>query len=144
MIAIEPIHGLLHRLGSKPARYRAPSLGAGDETGVRQDVEMLHDGGERDRKRARELAHRDVVALIKLRDQGAAGRVGERGEGAVEGSLLILNHIVKYMCWRLRCQPGLNLPKTSREDCQAVEWFLNFHHGITAATPLPRKGGWLG
>jgi hypothetical protein len=79
-----------------------------------------------------------------LRDQGAAGRVGERGEGAVEGSLLILNHVVKYMCWRLRCQPGLNLPKTSREDCQAVEWFLNFHNGITAATPLPRKGGWLG
>jgi hypothetical protein len=56
---------------------------------------MLHDGGKRDGKRLGELADGQVVALVEPGDQGAARRVGERGKGAVEAVLLILNHVVK-------------------------------------------------
>jgi hypothetical protein len=34
---------------------------------------------------------------IELRKQGAARRVGERGEGAVESGVLILNHTVNFI-----------------------------------------------
>lgn len=59
---------------------------------------MLHHRRQRDRERLRQLAHRQIAALVELREQRAARGVGERREGAVEpafpGSvgLLILNH----------------------------------------------------
>jgi hypothetical protein len=66
---------------------------------------MLHDRRERHRERPGELADRNVLALIELRQQGAARRVGKRGKGAVERHLLILNHVVKCRDARPRCQP---------------------------------------
>ena len=66
---------------------------------------MLHDRRKRYRERPGELADRNVLALIELRQQRAARRVGKRGKGAVEGHLLILNHVVKYRDARPNCQP---------------------------------------
>ena len=43
---IEPVHGLLHGRGGQLADDRAARFPAGDQTGVRQHVEMLHDGGK--------------------------------------------------------------------------------------------------
>ena len=61
-----------------------PDLGALDQAGVRQHVEMLHDGGQRDREGPRQLADGEPFLLVEPRQQGAPGRIGEGGEGAVE------------------------------------------------------------
>jgi hypothetical protein len=46
LIAIEPIHRLLHGFGSEMAGDGAPLLAARDETRIREHVEMLHHGGK--------------------------------------------------------------------------------------------------
>jgi hypothetical protein len=56
---------------------------------------MLHDRRKRDGKRPCQLAYGNVFTLVQLRQQRAAGWVGERGEGTVERGSLILNHMVK-------------------------------------------------
>lgn len=55
---------------------------------------MLHDGRERDGKRARQLADSDGFLGVEAGQQGPSGRVGEGGEGAVEGGGFIVNHRV--------------------------------------------------
>ena len=57
---------------------------------------MLHDRRQRHGKRPGELADRKAFMFPELRNQGAPRRVGERRESAVEGGILILNHMVKY------------------------------------------------
>jgi hypothetical protein len=89
---IEPVHGLLHRGSGQLAGDRTASLAPCDQTGVGQHVEVLHDGGERHRERPRKLTDRSALAAIELREQGPPRRVGERGKGAVERGVLILNH----------------------------------------------------
>jgi hypothetical protein len=93
---IEPVHGLLHSGGGQLAGDGAADLAPCDQSGVRQHIEMLHDGGERHRERPRELAYRNARAAIELREQRPPRRVGESGKGAVERDVLILNHQVKY------------------------------------------------
>ena len=95
-VAIEPFHGVAHRLGLEPAGDDAAGFFARDEAGVRQHVEMLHDRRQRDRKRRAKLADREIRPLGEPHHQRAARRVSERGEGAVEGSGRKLNHVVKY------------------------------------------------
>jgi len=94
LVAVQPIHRLLHRIGGQPARHGAPGLRAHHETGVRQHVEMFHDRGQRHRERLRQLAHRNAVVLAKSRQQRAPRRVRERGKGAVQDFISILNHMV--------------------------------------------------
>ena len=65
---------------------------------------MLHDGGQRHRKRPRQLADRDRVMLAQPRQQGPAGRIGQRREGAIQRGCLILNHTVKYRDAGACCQ----------------------------------------
>ena len=85
LVAIEPLHRLLHRIGGQPARDGAAGLFARDQAGVRQHVEMLHDRGQRHRERLRQFADRQAVAAAEPRQQRAPGRIGQRGKGAVQG-----------------------------------------------------------
>jgi hypothetical protein len=98
LVAVQPGKRLLHRLGGQPAGDDAAGLFARNQAGVRQHVEMLHDGGERHRKRLRQLADRDRGARRKPRQQRAPRRVGERGKGVVQiafsRGVAILNHKV--------------------------------------------------
>jgi hypothetical protein len=94
LVAIEPVHRLLHRIGGQPARDDAAGLGARDQAGIRQHVEMLHDRGQRHRKWLRQIADRDAVSPAKSRQQRPPRRVRERGKGTVEGLIVILNHMV--------------------------------------------------
>jgi hypothetical protein len=93
---VEPVHGLLHGAGGQLAGDRAARLPAGYQTGVRQHVEMLHDGGERHGERPGKLTHRNVLARFELRHEGAPRGVGQSGEGVIECVVEILNHRVKY------------------------------------------------
>jgi hypothetical protein len=83
LIAIEPVHRLLHRVGSQPARHDAAIFRARDQAGVRQHVEMLYDCRQGHRKWLRQLAHRDAVPFAEPRQQRPPGRIRERGEGTV-------------------------------------------------------------
>ena len=102
----EPVHRLLHGRSGQLAGDRAANLPAGDQAGIRQHVEVLHDGGQRDGKRPGEIADRHGLLALELGDQSAPGGVGKRGEGAVERGGLILNHVVKYREWGPTCQQG--------------------------------------
>ena len=93
---VEPVHGLLHGPRGQLAGDRAARLLAGDQAGVRQHIEVLHDGGEGHGERPGKLAYRNALACFKLRHQGASRGVGQRGESAVERIVEILNHTVKY------------------------------------------------
>jgi hypothetical protein len=57
---------------------------------------MLHDRGQRHRERLRQLAHRNTVPAAEPRQQRPPRRIGERGKGAVEDLVSILNHVVWY------------------------------------------------
>jgi hypothetical protein len=94
LVAIEPLHRLLHRLGSQPACDRASGLFARDQAGIRQHIEMFHDRGQRHRKRLRQFADRQAFAAAEPRQQRAPGWVRQRGKGAVQNVFLILNHVV--------------------------------------------------
>jgi hypothetical protein len=94
LVAIEPVHRLLHRLGGQPARDRAAGLFARDQAGVRQHIKVLHDRGQRHRERLRQLADGQAFAVAKPRQQRPPGRIGQRSKGAVQNFLLILNHTV--------------------------------------------------
>jgi len=94
LVAIEPVHRLLHRPRGQPARHNAAGFRACDQACVRQHVEMLHDRRQRHRKWLRQLADRDAVLLAKPRQQRPPRRVRERGKGAVQHLLAILNHMV--------------------------------------------------
>jgi hypothetical protein len=94
LVAIEPVHRLLHRPRGQPARHDAAGFGARDKTCIRQHVEMLHDRRQRHRKWLRQLADRDAVPLAKPRQQRPTSGVRERGKGAVQHLLAILNHVV--------------------------------------------------
>jgi len=94
LVAIEPLHRLLHRLGGQPARHGAAGLFPRDQPGVRQHIEMLHDRGQRHRERLRQLADGKAFAIAEPRQQRAAGRVRQRGKGVVENFFLKLNHTV--------------------------------------------------
>jgi len=94
LVAVQPIHRLLHRPGSQSARHDAAGFRARYQAGIRQHVEVLHDRGQRHRERLRQLADRNTVLALKPGQQCAPRRVRERGEGAVQGVIAILNHIV--------------------------------------------------
>jgi hypothetical protein len=94
LVAIEPVHRLLHRTGRQPAGDGAAGLFAGDQAGVREHVEMLHDRGQRHRERPRQFADRQAFALAEASQQRAPGRIRKCGKGAVEDCVIMLNHTV--------------------------------------------------
>jgi hypothetical protein len=89
---------------------------------------MLHDRRQRHGEGPGELADRNVLALVELRQQRAPRRVGKGGEGAVEGGVLILNHVVKCKghaapCQaRLRC--GVGIAKLAKGTAACWQLFL--------------------
>jgi len=94
LVAVEPIHRLLHRSGGQAARHGAAGLGARDQAGIRQHVEMLHDSGQRHRKRPCEFADRHVLFVTEPGEERSPGRIGKRRKGAVQRLVSILNHMV--------------------------------------------------
>ena len=99
LVAVEPIHGLLHRAGDQRARHGATGFPAHDQPGLGQHREVLHHRGQRHGQRPREFADGKIAAFAQSREECAPGRIGESREGAVEASLggeRILNHRVKY------------------------------------------------
>ena len=99
LVAVEPIHGLLHRAGDQRARHGATGFPAHDQPGLGEHREVLHHRGQRHGQRPREFGDGKIAALAQARDERAPGRIGECREGAVEtsfGGMEILNHEVKY------------------------------------------------
>ena len=74
-----------------------------EETGGLEDAEMLGDGGEREGERLGELGD-GGFALGQAGEDGAAGGIGECGEGGVERCGGIVNHMVYYCPGLRRCQ----------------------------------------
>jgi large subunit ribosomal protein L36 len=66
---------------------------------------MLHDRRQGHGERPGKLAYGNALVLIELRQKSAPRGIGERREGAVEGAVLILNHVVKFRCAGHACQP---------------------------------------
>jgi hypothetical protein len=75
-------------------------LGALDQAGARQHVEMLHNGRQRDRERPGDVRHGQLVVAREALDDRASRGVCERRERAVELGIAIVNHVVKY--WHRR------------------------------------------
>jgi len=98
----------MHGLGAQPAGHGAAALVAGDQAGVRQHFEMLHHRRQRHRERRGQRADRQAIGLAQARQQSAPGRIGQRGEGAVERLYTIVNHVVKYTARATR----VKLPRT--------------------------------
>jgi hypothetical protein len=90
------VHRLLHRPGGYSAQHGAAGFGPFDQPGIAQHIEMLHDGGQRNRERPRQIADRDALLLAEPSQQSASRRIRQGGEGAVESGFLRLNHMVKY------------------------------------------------
>jgi len=65
---------------------------------------MFHDRRKRHGKRTGEIANRNVLAAIELREQRSPRRVGKGGKGAIERRVLILNHMVKCRDVAVFCQ----------------------------------------
>jgi hypothetical protein len=72
---------------------------------------MLDDGGQGNRERGRELGDGKLVCVGQPIDDGPPGRIGERGEGTVEGVAVIVNHVVKY------CEARANVKPPSAQAC---------------------------
>jgi hypothetical protein len=99
LVAVEPIHGLLHRSGDERAGHGATGFPPHDQPGVGEHREVLHHRGQRHGQRPGEFGDGKIAAFPQPRDERAPGRVGEGGESAVEtavGGGWILNHKVKY------------------------------------------------
>jgi hypothetical protein len=87
LVAVEPFHGVLHRPRRKLARDDAAGLFAGDQPRVGEHVEVFHHCRQRHRKRPRQFADGNAVALRETGEQRAPRRIGKRVEGAVESGI---------------------------------------------------------
>jgi hypothetical protein len=100
---LDPLRGSLHGLGDQAAAVNAAVNFTLEEAGRFEDAEMLGDGGERERERLGELGD-SGFALSKASEDGAAGGIGEGGEGGVERGGGIVNHMVYYCRGACGCQ----------------------------------------
>jgi hypothetical protein len=95
LIESEPAHGLLHRTGRQLTGNRATVLGPCDEPYRCQDIEMFHDGRQRDGEGTGEVTDRQAILFAQLRQQRPPRRIGQGGKHAIQGPVTILNHKVK-------------------------------------------------
>jgi hypothetical protein len=109
-VAGEPLHGAFHGSGLQATPHGAAALGALDQVGPGQHVEVLHDRGQRHRERLGQLCHRLAVLPRQLLEDGPPRRVCQRGKRTIELFVLNVNHVVKYCVVRRRCQ-GVRLKK---------------------------------
>ena len=96
---------------------------------------MLHDRWQRHRKRACQLAHRDCVAELELREQRAPRRVGKRGKSPVERGVLKLNHVVKFTLLACKCQPAMALTLLQEQ----LEGIVDTGSGAFYGPPAPES-----
>ena len=87
--------------------HGAPSLGALDQAGSRQHVEMLDHRRQRHLEASGNLRDRQFAVLCEPVEDGAPGRVSQRAKGAIELDIAKVNHMVMYHSVR-----------RSRQDCR--------------------------
>jgi di/tripeptidase len=80
----KPVHGLLHGPRTELTRDGAAGLGAGNQAGIREHIEVLHDRREGHREWLGQLANRHRLAFAQAHQDRAPCRVGQGAEGAVE------------------------------------------------------------
>lgn len=95
-VSVEPFECVPHRLGDEATGDGAAGFATRDQSCIRQNVEMLHDGGQRHRERPGKFTDRQAWLSGEPRHQRAPRRVGERGEGTVEAFGWKVNHVVYY------------------------------------------------
>jgi len=88
-----PLGGIAKRRRLQPAAADAPDFAGFDQAGADQHTQVLGDRRQRHRVRLGERGH-GLLAAGQLGEDGAAGRVGQRREGAVERGRQIVNHMV--------------------------------------------------
>jgi len=81
----DPVRGGPHRLRLEAAVVDATLLAARQQPGALEDAQVLRDGRQRDRERARQLRHGDVGRLGQPRQDRATRRIGEGAERGVQG-----------------------------------------------------------
>src|SRR6185437_6653823 len=96
-MALEPIHRDLHRPGLHLHPDRAADLGAPDETGGGQDVEVLEHRRQGHRKGLGEIADRESRRLLQPRQDATARRIAERRENAIQTFVARSYHQVKCL-----------------------------------------------
>ena len=127
-VVLDPLRGGLHGLGSEAAAVDAAVDFALEEAGGFEHAEMLGDGGKGKGEGRGEFGD-GGLAVCKAGEDGAAGGVGERGEGGVErndGTRGIVNHTVYYCRMRRgvsRVYLFLEMPSKdfTTEDTESTE-----------------------
>jgi len=96
LISIEPFIGFAHGFSPQSATNDAAIFITADQPRIGEHIEVLHHCRKRHREWRSQFADRKVICPAQAHDQCAPGWIGERGEGAVEIWLQIVNHMVKY------------------------------------------------
>jgi len=92
LIAVQPLHRRHHRVRPQRACDNAPAFAAHDQSGIAEHIEMLHHRWQRHREWPRDFADRQIALIGQPGDNGAARRIGQRGECVIERGGVILNH----------------------------------------------------
>ena len=90
-VAGQPCGGLADALGRQHAAHDPALLLAGDQPGLFEHANVLHEPNERHAVRRRQFADATRPACERIK-RAAAGRVGESAEHKVEFGIFILNH----------------------------------------------------
>ncbi len=130
----DPVSSRLERLGREPAAPLAPDLVIEDEPRPPEHTHVLEEGGERHPVRLRQLAHRRLPVLQPL-EHRPAHRVGQRGEGAVQGRRIV-NHSV-YHCRTIGL--GARLVKSRRARLVRTQLAPCRTGSCSRAVPEPRN-----
>ena len=96
LVAVQPLHGLFHGRRPEPARDRAAGLGAREQPGLGQNIEVLHHGRQRHANGPRQIGDREALLPSQTREQRTPRRIGQGGKRPIQGGMLILNHEVKF------------------------------------------------
>ena len=92
-VVLNPRGSVFHRLGNEPAAVHAAVNLPPEEAGGLEHAEMLGDGRQGHREGFGQSGHRGFT-VGEARKDGAAGGIGEGGEGRVERPGGIVNHMV--------------------------------------------------
>jgi hypothetical protein len=86
--------------------HGAPGLGALDQAGSRQHVEMLDHRRQRHVEPSGDLRHRQLAVVCEPIEDRAPRWVGQRGKRTIELDIGKVNHMVKYCSARRGRQAG--------------------------------------
>jgi len=90
-IVVRPVRHVLQRCGVDLTVPELRFTPARDQAGLFEDAQMLGDGRHAHVERLGKLGHR-TIAVDKPREDGAARRIGEGGEG---GAQLVSRHVIE-------------------------------------------------